>query len=58
MNTSHPELTPELQRRLDELKKRESEIEAQISKLQGLGSLSQLNDDLLAVRQQIDQLTH
>ena len=52
----HPKLTPELQRRLDELKKRESEIQAQMSKLQGLPSLSQLNDELLAVRQQISRL--
>lgn len=51
-----PNLTPELQRRLDELKKREGEIQAEMSRLQGLPSLSQLNDELLAVRQQISGL--
>jgi hypothetical protein len=53
---NHPKLTPELQRHLDELKKREKEIENEMNKLQGLPSLSQLKDDLLAVRQQIDRL--
>jgi hypothetical protein len=57
-NTSNPKLTPELQRRIAALKKREGEIEAQIREVQSLGSLSQLNDDLLAVRQQIDQFKH
>jgi len=52
----HPKLIPEPLRRLDELKKREKEIEAAMSKLQGLPSLSQLKDGLLAVRQQIDRL--
>jgi hypothetical protein len=50
------DLTPELQCRLDEFKKREREIEAEMSKLQGLPSLSQLNDELQAVREQINRL--
>jgi hypothetical protein len=53
---SHPKLTPELQRRLDELKKRESAIEAEISKTQPLTTLSQLNDELLIVRHEIKRL--
>jgi hypothetical protein len=53
---SHPKLTPELQRRLDELKKKEGAIEAQISKVQPLTTLSQLNDELLIVRHEIKRL--
>jgi hypothetical protein len=56
MHTPQPKLTLELQRRLDELKRRESEIEAQMSTLLALTSLSQLNDELLAVRQEIKRL--
>jgi len=51
-----PKRTPELQRRLDLLKKREREIEAELSKVQSLTSLSRLNDELLAVRQEIERL--
>jgi hypothetical protein len=51
-----PKGTPELQHRLDLLRKKESEIEAELKKIQPLTSLSRLNDELLAVRKEIERL--
>jgi hypothetical protein len=47
---------PEQKRRLDALKKKESEIQAELAKVQALGNLSQLNDELRAVREEIERL--
>jgi hypothetical protein len=51
---NQPKRSPELQRRLDELKKKEREIEANM--LRFLSNQSQLRDDILVVRRQINEI--
>jgi hypothetical protein len=48
--------TGDQRRHLEALRKKESDIQNEMTKVQPLGDLSQLNDQLQAVREEIERL--